>query len=619
MKTLILLLLLVSSVFSLPARGQQLSTSQSSTPKAGENDREHDGLKGLVRRVRVESANILEKDGKTVEGPRVLRSTVTYDMQGKRIDTVSYPVETGTPAINPQYRYDDKGNVIEKVVRTSDGSIVGKETFEYEFDEFGNWEKMTTSVAVYENGKVSSEPVEVTYRTIVYYYSEPIEKISSGSRPNSEATANATSSSPQLKKPEPVTTAQGSPTPGSATAAKDNANSPAAASAKDQNKNAIESTTAKNIEAPANVAGTSSEPPKTSESQPVPNTKVEGKAVTEEQLRKAAISLPEPEYPTTAEFVGRGGKVDVQIIVNEKGEVVAAKGVSGESLLYAAAEAAALKAHFAPNMLSQEPARVFGIISYRFNPLGPTATVAQPANEITRPIPGAATKPAATSTSPAGDANSFYQKGLAHLRAGRNSDALEALRQAVYLNPQDAIAYGKLGLAYSALGQHQEAIAAFKIAINIKPDSLDAEENYRLGEDYTAIGKHSEALKAFKQALHVARPEAIAPESSKAKEFPTVADLHFGLGLAYYNTGNFGESIKELKITIIHSPDLAEAHYGIALAYIARGERAAAQHEETILRKLNPTLADNIAAALPSVVPPGTTRIAPRDDRKPRP
>lgn len=645
MKTLSLVLLLVLVALVPPARAQQVSTPQPGSPKATQSNREQDGLKGLVRRVRVESAKILEKEGKPIEGARELRAIVTYDMQGRKIDTVSSPVEAVTLLGNAQYSYDDKGNMIEKVLRASNGSILGKENYKYEYDELGNWKKMTTSVAVYENGKLGSEPVEVTYRTITYYYNEAIEKIATASKPNAEPTSSASVSSPPSAKAQSVPVAEGTPRPDVRSVVKENATPSSAGPETDkkasgsvdssvpkstegvtnvsvkpsETPSSVDSSAPKNAEDVTNVAAKPAETPTPSAPQPI--KELETKAVTEALLRKAAISLPEPEYPAAAELAGVGGKVEVQMIIDEKGDVIAAKSISGEAVLYSAAEAAALKAHFSPTILSPDPTRVFGVISYNFNPTQPRVPVAQAqSDEISkRTSDNLVNKPGSVPAASAGDANSLYRQGVASLKSGRNADAVEALRRAVYLNPQDALAYAKLGLAYSALAKHEEAIAAFKLAIAIKPDILDAEANYRLGEAYTAIGKHTDALKAFKESLHVARPEATDGGSTQAKRFPTVADLHFGIGLAYYNTGSYNESIKELKLAIIFNPDLAEAHYGIALAYIARGDRSSAQQEERILRRLNTALADNIAAVLPSVLPPGTTRIAPREDRRPRP
>ena len=59
----------------------------------------------------------------------------------------------------------------------TDGSLLSKEVYKYEFDFAGNWNKMTTSVAVIEGGKMSFEPTEVTYRSIMYYLDENMMKM----------------------------------------------------------------------------------------------------------------------------------------------------------------------------------------------------------------------------------------------------------------------------------------------------------------------------------------------------------------------------------------------------------------------------------------------------------
>src|SRR5437867_12691926 len=262
MKNLILLILVILPAFSSPARAQQVSTAQTDSPKATRNDREQDGLKGLVRRVRIESARILEKQGKPVEGSRELRAIVTYDMQGRKVDTVTSPVEAVTLLGNAQYRYDDKGNMIEKVLRTSNGSILGKETYKYEFDELGNWKKMTTSVAVYENGKLGFEPVEITYRTITYYYNEAIEKIATASKPNVEPTSSASVSSPPSAKAQSVPVAEGTPKPEVRSAAKENATPSSAGPETDKKaSSSVDSSAPKSAEGVTNVAAKPSETP----------------------------------------------------------------------------------------------------------------------------------------------------------------------------------------------------------------------------------------------------------------------------------------------------------------------------------------------------------------------
>src|SRR5262249_49965677 len=135
-------------------------------------DREKDGLIGPVRRVTVETAKIILKNGSPTEGPRVLREVATYDPRGNKIDNVAYPVAGTNMPGKEMYKYDNKGNIVEMELRSNDGTLLSKEFYKYVLDELGNWKQMTTSLAVFEDGKVSSEPVEVTYRTITYFYTQ---------------------------------------------------------------------------------------------------------------------------------------------------------------------------------------------------------------------------------------------------------------------------------------------------------------------------------------------------------------------------------------------------------------------------------------------------------------
>jgi protein TonB len=58
--------------------------------------------------------------------------------------------------------------------------------------------------------------------------------------------------------------------------------------------------------------------------------------------------------------------VTVQITVDEGGRVVSASAVSGHPLLRAAAEGAARQARFSPTLLSGQPVKVTGVITYNF-------------------------------------------------------------------------------------------------------------------------------------------------------------------------------------------------------------------------------------------------------------
>jgi TonB family protein len=83
-------------------------------------------------------------------------------------------------------------------------------------------------------------------------------------------------------------------------------------------------------------------------------------------LNGRAVSLPRPAYPPIARAARATGAVVVQVIVDEAGHVITAHAISGHPLLRAAAVEAAWQARFAPTMLSGQPVKVAGTITYNF-------------------------------------------------------------------------------------------------------------------------------------------------------------------------------------------------------------------------------------------------------------
>jgi TonB family protein len=79
-----------------------------------------------------------------------------------------------------------------------------------------------------------------------------------------------------------------------------------------------------------------------------------------------ATSLPKPEYPAAAKAIRASGSVNVQVVIDENGNVISAKAVSGHPLLQAAAVQAAQQAKFKPTLLSGQPVKVSGVIVYNF-------------------------------------------------------------------------------------------------------------------------------------------------------------------------------------------------------------------------------------------------------------
>ncbi|HEV8429091.1 MAG TPA: tetratricopeptide repeat protein [Pyrinomonadaceae bacterium] len=173
-------LLIVVFVTSAPAEAQdvKLTAVVSNRPAVTvlDSTKEQDGLVGSVRRVKTETAKIELKDGRAVEGLPQLVEVTTYGVKGNRIENTSYPIESG-PVGKEEYKYDERGNITEMTVRDDHGAILSREAYSYEFDKFGNWTKMVTSLVVFENGELKREPTEVTYRTVTYYFDDAVAKI----------------------------------------------------------------------------------------------------------------------------------------------------------------------------------------------------------------------------------------------------------------------------------------------------------------------------------------------------------------------------------------------------------------------------------------------------------
>jgi periplasmic protein TonB len=103
-------------------------------------------------------------------------------------------------------------------------------------------------------------------------------------------------------------------------------------------------------------------PPSAAQATPRPAPKTISGGV----LNGKATHLPKPAYPAIAKAAHASGAVHVQVLIDEKGNVLTASAVSGHPLLKASAVGAARQAKFSPTVLSGQPVKVSGIIIYNF-------------------------------------------------------------------------------------------------------------------------------------------------------------------------------------------------------------------------------------------------------------
>jgi TonB family protein len=355
----------------------------------------------------------MSKGGKMTEGSRVVLETATYDMKGTKIDTAYFLGAGGSLTGKEVYKYDDRGNIVEMTLFNTDGSVLSKEKYDYEFDAMGNWTKMTTSVGIIENGQMSFEPSEVTYRIIAYYMEDATAKKlqTAALSNNTNAAANVAPASIATAKPAAPAPVPAKPAPSASqpklTAAPANSNA-AASTSNAAVKNV--SAPASNASTPANNASaapvkraaanapavpTSSGAPsaastlalgmpnmtaannggapvvKTNDELPPPPVKPVAKAslrpVSGGVLNGKAVEMPRPVYPEMARRAQLTGVVTVEVVIDVSGKVIGARAVSGPEMLRDSAERAARQAKFTPALLSGQPVRVAGTISYNFS------------------------------------------------------------------------------------------------------------------------------------------------------------------------------------------------------------------------------------------------------------
>lgn len=319
-----------------------------------ESDRSRDGLLGPVRRIRTEVAKVSNAGGKTVEESKhVILETAEYDLKGVKTQNQYFPIEGATLTGREVYKYDDKGNISEMTLVNADGSLVSKEVYKYDYDSVGNWVKMTTSIAVVENGKIGFEPSEVTYRTIFYYLDAAMARMLQPAGSTAPAPANA--SNPGAKVQPDSANRTGSET------------KPASTLSHPVTLNKLKLSAA--VQLPGDLRGLPSESSRkimVSDSDPAPAPRPLLKPVSGGVLNGVALSLPAPNYPEFARRMRTTGLVEVDVVVDENGKVVSARALSGPVALRDVSVQAALRARFSPTKLSGQPVKISGLINYNF-------------------------------------------------------------------------------------------------------------------------------------------------------------------------------------------------------------------------------------------------------------
>ena len=447
-----------------------------------DSTKEQDGLTGSVRRVRTESAKLELQGERVVEGPRQLLEITTYGPRGNRVENVSYPSASSLVG-KEEYKYDDKGNIVEMTLRDESGTILSREVYDYEFDRFGNWTKMVTDLLVFEGGTLKHEPIEVTYRTLTYYFDDQIAKISE----------------PVSKQEMPEI--------------------PAATGLKVSNVLALANgpTTFSNTPGGPLVLGLDP-PPELTKPAEVEKTSAPVPSNTERSSGSNVLSAhPEPELTKTVEAEKTpapapsdseppsGSSVQPNLLTS-----------SSTSANSAASEETRAEDVASKNAPPREiPANAKGLEYFKAG-----------RNRFDAgDLKGAVTAYLQSIELQPDSAEVHLSLGLAYLKLEKNKDAAKAFKDSVRLEPDVAEAHYGLGLAYFRIARHKDAADAFKRATVLRPDMAKA--HYGLALAYQELGKNDALIAEFRilqtldanlaKKLSQAFPESNLPCNSKCK------------------------------------------------------------------------------------------------------
>jgi tetratricopeptide (TPR) repeat protein len=166
--------------------------------------------------------------------------------------------------------------------------------------------------------------------------------------------------------------------------------------------------------------------------------------------------------------------------------------------------------------------------------------------------------------------------GSAYYLAGRYTQAIQALLEAVKIEPTAKVIYYLLGKGYESAGDWQAAIReAFKAYLVNKRQDPWAYYHYgnmQYLEAQAELRRDFEGAKAYlKTALSLN---------------PDFAEAHLQMGIIEQSEGRLPESVQSLEKAIRANPSLPAAHYRLALVYQRLGNKEKSKAEFDLFEKL---------------------------------
>lgn len=205
-----------------------------------------------------------------------------------------------------------------------------------------------------------------------------------------------------------------------------------------------------------------------------------------------------------------------------------------------------------------------------------------------------------------------------YMQNNQNAQAITALKKAISIDAQNAIAYNYLGKLYLSQGKNADAIKTYQQLVRIQsnPYLADSSSNAptqveaytSLGNAYTQDKQYASAEKAFKTAVSLGPHDSVATYTlglmyantnrlSEAetqllkvkRTSPNDGNVYYALGMVYNKQGRYDEAATSLEKALKLKRTLTAANYELGMAYDALGKTENAQRQLSILKNSSDT------------------------------
>ncbi|NIT13438.1 MAG: tetratricopeptide repeat protein, partial [Candidatus Dadabacteria bacterium] len=156
------------------------------------------------------------------------------------------------------------------------------------------------------------------------------------------------------------------------------------------------------------------------------------------------------------------------------------------------------------------------------------------------------------------DAYLWTQYGITLYRKNKHHQAINIFRYALVIDPTYTVAKWNLGLTYRSIGHYEDAVEEFTECLELESDSdyFKDEIHYQLGLCYFDMGWTPEAISEFRKHTDI---------------YPDDIFCHLSIGNCYFDLGWIDESVERFRFIIDKNPSFIPAYNSLAISYAEKG------------------------------------------------